>query len=71
MKNLLMILAISFVLFSCGGKKEDNVHTHDDGSTHGDHVAADTTKQEEFKVEADTVKQDTAHSHDGEKPHKH
>jgi hypothetical protein len=64
--NILLVCALAFTLFSCGGNSQkQNVHTHDDGSTHEDHAKTDTvTKQESFKVEADTTQVEDAHNHD-------
>lgn len=84
--NILLICAVSFVLFSCGGSSQkQNVHTHEDGSTHEDHAPTATpTEQESFKVEADTTAiqgvhnheshehgHDHGHDHSSESGHKH
>lgn len=79
-KNILFVCAMAFALCSCGGNSQkQNVHTHDDGSTHEDHASAATpSEQESFKVEADTAQVGDAHNHDehthdhsGEGAHKH
>jgi hypothetical protein len=62
----------SLTMISCGNNTGTNTHTHEDGSTHGDH---DTIKpaQQEFLL-GDTTGKDTTgkeHTHkDGEK-HSH
>jgi hypothetical protein len=74
MKKTLSILALSVFLFSaCTSKtQEEGTHVHDDGSTHADHVEADTTKQEEFSVTLDSTKsEEKPHKHEEGKEHKH
>jgi hypothetical protein len=69
MKNLAIAVMASLFLFASCGKKSEGTHTHDDGSTHADHVE-DSAKQEEFNVTDSTEHQheDSAeHSH----PHPH
>lgn len=74
MKKAFSILALSVFLFAaCNNKKipEEGTHAHEDGSTHADHVEADTTKQEEFSVPTDSTHAgDKDHAHEG-KDHKH
>lgn len=82
MKSKIIIIVFSALLFgltSCGGRSSNNqnTHTHEDGSVHGDHATEQATpKQESFKTEADTtLKADTVkHNHDhdhSETGHKH
>ena len=81
MKNYFIYMSIIFWLAAgCSSNQnkehdhQDGTHTHEDGSVHKDHVA-DTTKQEEFVVPADSTsekeKSTDEHSHDGhEHPHR-
>lgn len=60
MKTTLFILALVSVLFvGCSGNSshdhQEGTHTHEDGTVHEDHDHADSTKQEEFKVGADSL----------------
>lgn len=84
MKKALIIFigVFSFIVASCGNNTKNNngdTHTHEDGSTHGNHAVADSTKatvsQEAFKVEADTAKTKTEvghkHVHTNGTEHKH
>jgi hypothetical protein len=87
MKSIKFITAVLFSalflfsLTSCGGgskKNSNGMHTHDDGSVHGNHATDEASKpkeQETYKVEADSTTTTTnpAHEHDhGDgKPHKH
>lgn len=59
------LLALLFLFASCG-KKAENTHTHEDGSTHADH--SDTTRQEEFNA-SDSTEHHQHDSTDHEHPH--
>lgn len=64
-KRIIPILLAGAFAFGCtDNASESDQHTHDDGTTHGDH--AEPVEQEEF-----TVPQDTVHTHDGGEPHVH
>jgi uncharacterized lipoprotein YehR (DUF1307 family) len=87
MKNSIIVLAVTALLFAgCDNKKSsghehdsngnhtntESVHEHKDGSVHKDHQDAEHT-QEEFKVESDStsVKKEE-HNHSHEDgSHKH
>ncbi|KAA6345226.1 hypothetical protein EZS27_007202 [termite gut metagenome] len=86
MKKIFLAIALCGFLFaSCGNKSnKNNTHTHEDGSVHTDHSAAEQPKpvQESFEVKADssaTVKADSlktkekehTHDHGESKSHKH
>jgi uncharacterized lipoprotein NlpE involved in copper resistance len=67
-----MLCASVFTFISCNNEsKPEGTHTHEDGSTHGEHT--DTTKpaQQEFNA-ADTTKKDTGvHKHADGEEHSH
>lgn len=80
MKKMLFMGSLCALLLSLGAcsenKAESGTHSHEDGSTHGDH-AADTTKpqQQEFtigdSVQVDTSVKEGVHAHEDGKQHSH
>ena len=77
MKNIFMLFTISAILFAgCAGKSNESnheeTHAHDDGSVH-EHHEADSTKQEEFSVGADTLShmEQHGHTHDSSEENEH
>ena len=75
-KTVLIAGLISCLLFTaCANNNDSGTHTHEDGSTHGDH-AHDTTMpaQQEFTV-GDTTRPDSMttkeHSHNNGEKHSH
>lgn len=86
MKNPIILLTITALLFAgCGNKKSsehshdgeaahehtEGTHGHEDGSVHEDHANA-KPKQEEFKVDDDSTSQEAEeHGHDHEDGHQH
>ncbi len=75
MKKLFYITLVLFLFASCGVNtpKENNSHTHEDGTMHSDDHEHDTAPvdQETFEMEhADTLEANE-HHHDHEHPHEH
>ena len=76
MKSKVILFAIAlFSLVSCGGNanKQHGTHVHEDGSVHADHGTEQVapTKQESFKVDADTTATKEADHHDHNHDHGH
>ena len=82
MKNKFVFISIAALfLGACSGNQNkeqnnpDETHLHEDGSTHQNHDATDTVKQEEFNATTDTIQNQidsNQHSHDGhDHPHQH
>lgn len=74
MKNILMSMALVVAIASActNDSKENNTHTHDDGSAHQNHDTVKVT-QEEFTVDStkvDTVHEEHDHDH-SDSDHKH
>lgn len=72
------ILGLSSCHSHSGHNHSSDTHVHDDGTVHGDHAgdSITSTKQESFKVEADSAIQQVEeiqdHGHDHSDPnHKH
>ena len=73
-KYIIILFAAALLgLASCGHRNtnKQGTHTHEDGSSHGDHATEQTAvpAQESFKVEADSTAveatpTDHGHSHD-------
>jgi outer membrane biogenesis lipoprotein LolB len=82
MKNKFVFISIAALfLGACSGNQNkeqnnpDETHLHEEGSTHQNHDAIDTVKQEEFNATTDTIQNQidsNQHSHDGhDHPHQH
>jgi hypothetical protein len=75
-KLFIQVSAAAFLFAACSGGQDskDGTHTHEDGTMH-EHHNADSGKQEEFTVPADSSDAGDSlkeHSHDGhEHPHTH
>ena len=75
-KTFLLITLVCSILSSCSNNSpKEDVHEHEDGSTHENHEdTAPATKQEEFTLDSlssDTTAQPARHSHEDGEAHTH